>query len=266
MLYGSAAGVARGRSPMRKNRTLLVVSMTVALALVLAACGNEEEAAAGVSLSIASPASGATVKGNVVDLDLTVRGIEIVKADGDTSGKTGHFHVFIDRDPLPAGTSIPKEPGIVHSADDPIKLTGLSVGRHRLAVVLGDGNHIRIGTVVAETTVTVEGPSVDATAPATSPAGKPVTVEIAVEGVRLVPAADDPGTGGTGHLHLFIDRDPPPAGESIPKEAGIIHTAETSVEVPDLAAGEHTIWVVLGDAKHVPYDPPVLDKVVVTVE
>ena len=37
------------------------------------------------------------VKGNVVSLDLASTGLTIVKADGDTSGKTGHYHVFIDR-------------------------------------------------------------------------------------------------------------------------------------------------------------------------
>jgi hypothetical protein len=251
---------------MRSKRALFAVASVVALVVVLAACGdNKEEAGGGISLSISSPSPGTSVRGNVVDLKVSVSGIEIIKANDDTSGKTGHYHVFIDRDPLPVGQSIPKEAGIVHSADSPIKITGLSVGEHRFIVVLGDGKHIRLGRVQARTTVTVEGPSVDAKAPTRASTGQPVTVEVAVQGVRLLKAADDPGTGGTGHLHLFIDREPTPPGQSIPTQEGIIHTAETKVEVPDLAAGDHTIWVVLGDKAHVPFDPPVMDKVVVTV-
>lgn len=238
----------------------------VAALLLLAACGGEEAKPAGRSLKIVSPSSGAAVKGNVVDLDMAASGITIVKADGDTSGKTGHFHVFIDREPVAPGATIPKEPGIVHSASDPIQLTGLGVGDHTLTVVLGDGNHVRLGTAASKVAVRVEGPSVDASAPASATLGQPVAVTVAVQGVSIV-KADGDSSGKTGHLHLFVDRDPTAAGQAIPKEAGIIHTTETTVTVPAFTtAGEHTIWVVLGDGNHTPFSPSVLDKVLVTVQ
>jgi len=187
-----------------------------------------------------------------------------VKADGDTSGKSGHYHVFIDRDPVAPGAAIPVEAGVVHSADDPIVLSGLAVGTHRLALVVGDGTHSRLGSMVAETTVTVEGPSVDASTPATSPAGQPVVLTVKVDGLTLV-KADGDTSGTTGHLHVFIDRDPTPAGQPIPVEAGIIHTAESTIPVPDLAPGAHSLWVVAGDGTHSPLAPRVMDKVTVTV-
>lgn len=251
---------------MVRTASTRIVAGAAALLALLGACSTkktEPKQPAGPSLSIASPATGTSVKGNVVSLDMTVGGVTIVKADGDTSGKTGHFHVFIDREPLAAGQTIPKEAGIVHSADDPIKLTGLAVGEHALTVVLGDGTHARIGNASAKVTVKVEGPSVDASAPATGTAGQPVVVDVKVEGVTLF-AADGDTSGATGHLHLFVDRDPILTGP-IPKEAGIIHTKDLKVPVPDLAAGDHTIWVVLGDGTHTAFDPPVLDKVTVTV-
>lgn len=238
------------------------------LVLLAAACGDKattQPSATASTVKIASPAAGSTVKGNVVTLDLTVAGITIIKADGDTSGRTGHFHVFIDRDPVAAGATIPKEPGIVHSTDDPLAIPGLKAGEHRFVVVLGNGAHQRIGSAKAELTLKVEGPTLDASAPATVPAGQAVAVQIAVEGVSLV-KADGDTSGATGHVHLFIDRAPTTAGQAIPKEDSIIHSADSTVQVPGLAAGEHVIWVVLGDGNHLPFAPLVADKITVTVQ
>jgi hypothetical protein len=247
----------------RPQRFALAAVMVVAV-LTAACSGGGSAKNAAQTLRITSPARGTSVQGNVVSLAFGVAGITLVKADGDTSGRTGHFHVFVDREPVAAGQVIPKEAGIVHSAENPLKLTGLSVGRHRLVVVLGDGTHRRVGSARTETTVTVDGPSVDATAPATSAAGQPVVLTVKVEGVTLI-KADGDASGRTGHLHVFVDRDPTAAGQPIPKEAGIIHTTDTTIAVPDLAPGEHTLWVVLGNGNHVPFAPAVLDKVTVTV-
>lgn len=216
------------------------------------------------ALRIASPAPGSVVKGNVVNLDFEGTGVAIVKADGDMSGGTGHYHVFVDRDPVAPGETIGREAGIVHTTDDPLVLSGLTVGSHRLVAVYGDGAHSRLGDAQAETTVDVQGPSVDATAPATAAAGQAVKVEVKVEGLPLV-KADGDTSGRTGHLHVFIDRAPTPAGQAIPVEAGIIHSASPTIDVPGLAAGEHTLWVVAGDGAHVPLDPKVMDKLTVTV-
>src|SRR5438034_9487180 len=169
-----------------KARSIRVTVALAALALVAGACSSDGSGKkAAQTLRITSPATGAASRGNVVSLALGVGGISLVKADGNTSGRTGHLHVFIDRDPVAPGQVIPKEAGIVHSADNPVKLTGLSVGRHRLVVVLGDGAHRRIGSVASEPTLVVEGPSVDASSPATVPAGQPVVLTVKVAGVTL---------------------------------------------------------------------------------
>ncbi len=243
---------------------------SAAAALLLAGCtGAQEEtdettATSEASLSIIEPASGTSVEGNVVTLDIEGSGVEIVKADGDTSGRTGHYHVFIDRDPVAPGEVIGREAGIVHTTEDPIVLPGLSIGRHRLAVVYGDGTHQRLGDALDETNVEVKGPSIDATAPATVAEGQPVIVEVELQGFSLA-KADGDTSGRTGHLHVFVDRPPTPAGQPIPVEPSIIHSAATSIEVPGLDTGEHALWVVAGDGTHVPLAPAVMDKVTVTV-
>lgn len=248
-----------------RSRWNLILGIA-ALAIAAVACGDQAttESDGAQTLRITSPRNGSNVEGNVVRLDMSVSGIEIVKADGDASGKTGHFHVFIDREPVAAGAVIDRSPGVVHSADDPIVLTGLTAGYHTFVVVLGDGAHRRVGNASARTQVEVKGPALDATAPATSPVGQPVSIDVKVQGVTLV-AADGDISGKTGHLHVFVDREPTAAGQAIPKEAGVIHAATSPIKVEGLAAGEHTLWVVLGNGVHVPFAPLVADKLTVTV-
>lgn len=262
------------------TRTWRWIALVSVLALVAAGCGDDDdegvaanqpatEASArpgGPSLEIVSPRDGTAVKGNVVTLDFNVENLRVVKADGDRSGQTGHIHVFVDRDPVSAGKTIEQAADIIHTTDDPLKVTGLKVGKHTLTAVLGDGTHTRLGDAEDKVTVNVEGPSVDASAPATVAAGQPISVAAAVEGVELV-AANGDTSGKTGHLHVFVDKEPAAPGQTIPAgDPAIIHSAAAPVSVPALAPGPHTIWVVVGNGVHAAFDPPVMDKVTVTVQ
>jgi hypothetical protein len=259
---------------MRGRRAAVVVAF---LAVSATACGGGKSKSAQsasttattsappVAVQIKSPAPGTEVKGNVVALDLSVEGVTIQPANGDTSGKTGHFHVFVDRAPVPFGQVIPKEPGIIHTSDNPVTVAGLSPGKHKLTVAVGDGAHRSISHSPAELEVTVLGPSVEATAPASVPAGQPVTIQLKATGVTIV-AANGDTSGKTGHFHLFVDRPPVAPGALIPTgDPAIIHTTETSVQLKDLAAGDHVVWVVLGDGVHRAFDPPVRAKVMISV-
>lgn len=265
----------------RNVRSHAILPLLLVLALFLASCGGGETddqatptptatAAEPPSLSIASPSDGESIGGNVVELDMEVENFRVVKADGDTSGKTGHFHVFIDRDPVPEGSVVPQEPGIIHTTEDPIVVSGLPVGEHNLKVILGDGTHKRIGTAEAAVKVNVQGPSVQAKAPTELVADQEGMLEITVQGVRLVPAAEDQGPPGqTGHLHILIDPEEAPEanGQPIPAEEPnrIIHTTATTYKLKGLGAGDHTLWIVLGDKSHVPFSPLVAHKVSIRI-
>ena len=257
------------------KRVLAAPLAALALGLVVAGCGDDDgdgraapataaSAQPAPPLVFTSPPAG-SISGNVVTFEVAANGLSIVAANGDTSGATGHFHVFVDR-PVPApGEVIPREAGIIHTTDSRVTLSGLTAGRHHIAVVLGDGVHRRIGSHVVEADVMVHGPSLVLSAPATAAAGEPVTVEARVDGLRLTPADGD-RSGQTGHLHFFVDRPPTPAGQPIPREDGIIHTTETNVSLPGLAPGEHTVWAVAGDGVHVPLGPPVMAKTTFVVQ
>ena len=246
--------------------------LTMAALALLAlgtACGDSDD---GTSVEITNLDDDATIEGNVVELDLDVSGIDIVSAADDPGdGDTGHFHVFIDRDPVDPGETIPAgEPDVIHTAENPIQVTGLSAGEHRIVVVLGDRDHVRIGDAIAQTSFEVEGPTLDVTGPATAEVGNVIQVEVTVEGVELVaPDEDDSDNDGSaGHLHLFVNKDPTPRGEPIPADdPAIIHTTSRSVAFPaDLfTEGTNTIWVMLGYADHTPFEPLVLDRIVIEV-
>lgn len=94
----------------------------------------------------------------------------------------------------------------------------------------------------------------------------PVTVRFGLGGMSVAPAGVN--TAGTGHHHLIIDAGLPSFDQPIPAGGHYRHfgggQTETTIE---LAPGEHTLQLILGDHNHVPHDPPVVsDKVVVTVE
>lgn len=254
-----------------------LLTAAVALTLALAACQTTTETTddkvetESPSISITSPKNTATVDGNVVTLALAVKGIDIVKAaDGDTSGRNGHLHVFVDKDPVAAGAVIAKEPGIIHTPDNPIVIPGLGIGEHTFKVIFGDSTHTRIGDAVAAVTVSVKGPTVDIDGSVTEfAAGQDVPLTFTVQGVTIVKAdADTAGSKTTGHLHVYLDPATAPTadGKAIEKTDTIIHTTETSYIFKGLAVGEHTIWLVLGDKGHVPFGPLVADKIVITVK
>ncbi|MDQ4149311.1 MAG: DUF4399 domain-containing protein [Actinomycetota bacterium] len=142
----------------------LRVVVAILLLLISAACreGTEPQSdepgpsvPAGPSLLISSPQDGDEVEGPV-RLEMDVTGIQIVPANGDASGRTGHYHIFVDRDPVPVGQPIPMEETIIHTANNPIEIDDLPPGMHRLTVVLGDGNHVRIHEVQSSVNITVK--------------------------------------------------------------------------------------------------------------
>ncbi|MGE0582461.1 MAG: DUF4399 domain-containing protein [Steroidobacteraceae bacterium] len=95
----------------------------------------------------------------------------------------------------------------------------------------------------------------------------PVTVRFGLKGMGVAPAGIK--FDNSGHHHLLIDTDPPAdLGKPLPATDHVVHfgkgQTETTITLPP---GKHTLQLVLGDALHIPHDPPVVSKkITITVK
>ncbi|MGQ0521620.1 MAG: DUF4399 domain-containing protein [Actinomycetota bacterium] len=252
----------------------VVLAVAVGSAFALSGCGGDDSAeaaealrrrAAGEELKVEGVPDDGVLMGNTVELELSGAGVEVVEPDGDTSGRTGHYAVFVDREPVAVGERVPEDDDDVHEVtEDTVQLAGLAAGAHVVKVVIADGRHRRMGPAEAEAEFTVKAPTLQASAADVESSKDPVVVRVEVSGVTLAPP--DGSTAATsGHYAVFIDREPTAAGAPVPTERGIVMAATPTVALDDVGGGEHELWVVLVDGAGVPFDPLVADRVTVEV-
>jgi len=96
--------------------------------------------------------------------------------------------------------------------------------------------------------------------------GKPFRVWFGLRNMGVAPKGV--AVKNTGHHHLLIDADLPPAGQEIPSDRNHLHfgagETETMLELPP---GKHTLQLVMGDDKHIVHSPPVISrKITITVK
>jgi Domain of unknown function (DUF4399) len=67
----------------------------------------------------------------------------------------------------------------------------------------------------------------------------------------------------TGHHHIIVDAPLPPPGRPIPADDNHIHLGggQTEAEIT-LSPGPHTLQLEMGDANHIPTDPPVTSALI----
>jgi hypothetical protein len=168
----------------------------------------------------------------------------------------------------------------------------LPPGEHTLQLLLGDMNHVphsppvmseRINVHVVEggaaASTATPGPSQGAGARHTSAPNakvylvyphdgdyvslKPV-IRFGLIGMGVAPAGIE--KANTGHHHLIIDAPLPPFGEPIPTDFNHLHfgAGQTEAQIT-LSPGRHTLQLLLGDASHVPHDPPLYSKQITVI-
>ncbi|MGI9450154.1 MAG: DUF4399 domain-containing protein [Geminicoccaceae bacterium] len=116
-------------------------------------------------------------------------------------------------------------------------------------------------------TVSPEGASAYFISPAAGDSvTSPVTVVFGLDGMGVAPAGTEKDS--TGHHHLLINTGLPALDEPIPADDNHVHFGggQTQVEI-ELAPGEHSLQLLLGDLNHIPHDPPITSEVItITVE
>jgi hypothetical protein len=88
-----------------------------------------------------------------------------------------------------------------------------------------------------------------------------------LRGMGVTHAGDD--FQNSGHHHLLIDvNDPLDPNEPIPQDKSHLHFGAGQTEARiELPPGKHTLQLVLGDAKHYPFNPPLVsEKITIRVK
>src|SRR5262249_1311901 len=208
--------------------------------------------------------SGAIIDQTEIDVQVKVTGVELRKADDTHDAKTGHLHLYVDREPPATDEAIPAgNPKIIHSAQPTIHVTGLTPGVHTFYPVLGYGDHRPFRPAV-QTFVTINVAGTPNHLEIVTPQdgatvfGPNVTVRLNLEAPGIqVRKADGSHEQSSGHFHLFVDREVTAANEAIPAgQPDVIHSTSPEIEVQGLQAGVHTVRAVFGYGDHIPFSPP----------
>ncbi|MHB8577976.1 MAG: DUF4399 domain-containing protein [Dehalococcoidia bacterium] len=135
----------------------------------------------------------------------------------------------------------------------------LALSAATLVLGFGAAALVRSHSVQAQAgvTVAIQAPANGATV------SNPVAMKITSSGITIKAAtAQDPTAA---HYHYFIDHDPAlvvKQGQQIPTgQPDIVHSADPNQVLPNLAAGPHTVWVVMAHTDHTPLTPDVTAKV-----
>lgn len=109
----------------------------------------------GAEVFIVSPADGATVSQEFL-VKFGVKDVSLAPA-GDVTKNTGHHHLLIDVDKLPAaGAPIPMDANHMHFGKAQTEATiKLAPGKHTLQLELGDSGHIPFDPPIVSKKITV---------------------------------------------------------------------------------------------------------------
>lgn len=88
----------------------------------------------------------------------------------------------------------------------------------------------------------------------------PVRIVFGLRGAGVAPAGVE--REGAGHHHLLVDAElPADLSLPLPNNENYRHFGGGQTEVSlELAPGQHTLQLVLGDELHIPHDPPIVSE------
>jgi Domain of unknown function (DUF4399) len=221
--------------------------------------------------------NGAVISPNVT-IHFGLKNMVIAPASSDRAN-SGHHHLLIDTELPVLDQPIPNDFNHLHFGAGQTEATiTLKGGEQTLQLLLGDKDHIPHSPPVLSPPLKVR--VVDPSARKPAPADAQVrfiglqdgsvlpqnaTIRFGLANMGVAPAGFD--QPNTGHHHLLIDAKLPPLDEPIPNDFNHLHFGAGQTEAAvTLPLGKHTLQLLLGDANHVPHNPPVMSKpITVTV-
>jgi hypothetical protein len=269
------------------SAVVFAAASNVALAQTKAA-GGPTSSPAGAMVYFIDVKNGQTITPKTI-LHFGLRGMGLAPAGVDRPN-SGHHHLLIDSELPPLDAPIPNDFNHLHFGNGQTEAeVSLSPGEHTLQLLLGDMNHIPHSPAVMSERITVrvaEGAPAPSASTPPAPGGRHAsapnakvyfvqpsdggyvtlkpTIRFGLIGMGIAPAGVD--KANTGHHHLIVDAALPPVGEPIPTDFNHLHfgAGQTEAQIT-LTPGRHTLQLLLGDASHVPHDPPVFSKPITVI-
>jgi len=198
---------------------------------------------------------------------------------GSARANSGHHHLLIDTNLPPLDQPIPNDFNHLHFGAGQTQATvTLKPGEHTLQLLFADKDHIPHNPPLFSKRITVR--VADPSLRTPSPPGakvyfvglhdgsvvhQHVTLHFGLEKMGVAPAGI--AKPNTGHHHVLIDTALPPLDQPIPNDFHHLHFGAGQTEATiTLPLGKHKLQLLLGDAKHIPHNPPVYSQpITVTV-
>src|SRR6478672_1933853 len=245
--------------------------MSPRIRVSVALTGGPTASAPGAAVYFVDLRDGATIDPKV-NIRFGLKNMNVVPAGSDRAN-SGHHHLLIDTELPPLDRPIPNDFNNLHFGGGQTEATvTLKPGDHTLQLLLGDKDHIPHTPPVLSPRIKVR--VVDASTRTAAPADARVyfidvqnrsvlsqkaTIHFGLANMGVAPAGIE--KTNTGHHHLLIDAKLPPLDQPIPNDFNHLHfgagQSEATVELP---LGKHTLQLLLGDANHIPHNPPVMSK------
>jgi hypothetical protein len=235
--------------------------------------GGPTASAPGAEVYFAELKDGAVVGPNVT-VHFGLRNMGVAPAGSDRPN-SGHHHLLVDTELPPLDQPIPNDFNHLHFGAGQTETTvKLQPGEHTLQLLFADKDHIAHSPALysKRIKITVVDPSLRTAAPADAKVyfvglkdGQVVpekfTFHFGLVNMGVAPAGIS--KPDTGHHHLLIDAELPPLDRPIPNDFQHLHFGSGQTEATvTLPPGKHTLRLLLGDAEHVPHNPPVMSNAI----
>jgi outer membrane protein assembly factor BamB len=222
------------------------------------------------AVKIVSPTEGSSVAAGDITVTAEATNFNFVNKLGQANvAGQGHLHFFLDVD-APTAQGQPAVTGAgtyAAVAASTYTWKNVAAGTHTLSVELVNNNHTPLNPpVVQKVTITVDtNPRITITSPTNGKIQKAgsVTINVSVSDFDLVDKLGSTNVAGQGHIHYFLDVQPPTTqGQPAVTTAGTYAaTAATSYTWTNVPTGIHTFYVELVNNDHTPLANPVIAQI-----
>jgi alcohol dehydrogenase (cytochrome c) len=226
------------------------------------------------AVKFVSPTDGDDLPAGDLPVTAEVANFNVVDKQGQPAAAgEGHLHFYLDVEaPTTAGQPAAPPTGIwAHVSGTNYTFSDVASGTHTISLQLVNNDHTPLNPpVVQKITVKVDtNPRLKISQPPNGAIKKTgsITIDASVSNFNVVDKQGQPAAAGEGHLHFYMDVQPPtdPTKPAVPSGGVWAHISGTSYTFENVPVGIHKFYVQLVNNDHTPVSPIVTDSIQVSV-